>query len=181
MRSSRRTSTSEQRTIRGTTGTAPRRKGLLPMPRFPPVVAFWTRALVPASPRSRPLSELARAAVSLASTFPPGMLDRAHAAIESAGVTNVELLQADACDLPQFQSASFDIVVCAAALLYMPVQRALAEWYRLLKPGGTVGVSTMRAGFPQAGQLFRDCAAELCVRLNDPSADWEARLPRGAY
>ncbi|MGH9159184.1 MAG: class I SAM-dependent methyltransferase, partial [Vicinamibacteraceae bacterium] len=100
-----------------------------------------------------------------------GMLDRAHAAIESAGLANVELLQADACDPPLFQSASFDVVVCAAALLYMPAQRALAEWYRLLKPGGTVGFSTMRAGFPQAGQLFRDCAAELGVRLNDPSAE----------
>lgn len=99
-----------------------------------------------------------------------GMLDRAHAATESAGLANVELLQADACDLPLFQLASFDVVVCAAALLYMPVQRALAEWYRLLKPGGTVGFSTMRSGFPQAGQLFRDCAAEFGVRLNEPSA-----------
>jgi ubiquinone/menaquinone biosynthesis C-methylase UbiE len=58
-----------------------------------------------------------------------GMLDQAEAAIEGAGLTNVELLQADACHLPQFQSASFDVVVCAAALLYMPVQRALAEWF----------------------------------------------------
>lgn len=29
----------------------------------------------------------------------------------------------------------------------------------------------MRVGFPQAGQLFRDCAAELGVRLIDPSAE----------
>jgi ubiquinone/menaquinone biosynthesis C-methylase UbiE len=99
-----------------------------------------------------------------------GMLERAQAAVEGAGLTNVELLQANACNLSQFQSASFDVVVCAAALLYMPVQRALAEWYRLLKPGGTVGFSTMRAGFPQAGQLFRDCAAEFGVSLIDPSA-----------
>jgi len=28
----------------------------------------------------------------------------------------------------------------------------------------------MRAGFPQAGRLFRDCAAEFGVQLADPSA-----------
>lgn len=28
----------------------------------------------------------------------------------------------------------------------------------------------MRVGFPQAGQLFRDCAAEFGVQLTDPSA-----------
>ena len=52
----------------------------------------------------------------------------------------------------------------------MPVERALAEWRRLLRPGGRLAFSTMRAGFPQAGQLFRDCAAEFGVRLVDPSA-----------
>jgi ubiquinone/menaquinone biosynthesis C-methylase UbiE len=100
----------------------------------------------------------------------PGMLQQARAAVEGAQLRNVELLEADACDLRQLPAASFDAVICSAALLYMPVQRALVEWRRLLKPGGTIGFSTMRAGFPQAGQLFRDCAAEFGVRLADPSA-----------
>jgi ubiquinone/menaquinone biosynthesis C-methylase UbiE len=100
----------------------------------------------------------------------PAMLDQARAAVEAARVTNVELLHADACDLSQFSPASFDAVICAAALLYMPVERALSEWHRLLKPGGMIGFSTMRVGFPQAGQLFRDCAAAFGVRLMDPSA-----------
>jgi ubiquinone/menaquinone biosynthesis C-methylase UbiE len=100
-----------------------------------------------------------------------GMLDRAREALAEADLDNVELLQADACDLSQFSSSSFDAVLCAAALLYMPVARALAEWHRLLKPGGTVGFSSMRVGFPRAGQLFRDCAAEFGVRLIDPSAE----------
>ena len=99
-----------------------------------------------------------------------GMLQQAQVAIKATGVENIELLQADACDLPDLPAESFDAVVCSAALLYMPVQRALTEWRRLLKPGGAIGFSTMRAGFPQAGQLFRDCAAEFGVQLADPSA-----------
>jgi ubiquinone/menaquinone biosynthesis C-methylase UbiE len=101
----------------------------------------------------------------------PRMLDQAHEVVQAAGCKNVQLQLADACDLPQFPAASFDAVICAAALLYMPVSRALNEWYRVLKPSGFVGFSTMRAGFPQAARLFRDCAAEFGVRLLDPSAE----------
>jgi ubiquinone/menaquinone biosynthesis C-methylase UbiE len=100
----------------------------------------------------------------------PGMLQQARAAAEAAGLGNIELLQADACDLRDLEDESFDAAVCSAGLLYMPVQRALTEWRRLLKPGGIVAFSTMRAGSPRAGQLFRDCAAELGVQLTDPSA-----------
>jgi SAM-dependent methyltransferase len=100
----------------------------------------------------------------------PGMLQQARVAIGAAGLQNIGLLQADACELHDLRDASFDAVISSAALLYMPVQRALAEWRRLLRPGGTIGFSTMRAGFPRAGQLFRDCAAEFGVRLTDPSA-----------
>jgi ubiquinone/menaquinone biosynthesis C-methylase UbiE len=100
----------------------------------------------------------------------PGMLQQARIAVEAAGLGNIELLQADACDLRELEDESFDAIVCSAGLLYMPVQRALAEWRRLLKRGGTISFSTMRAGSPQAGQLFRDCAAELGVLLADPSA-----------
>lgn len=100
----------------------------------------------------------------------PGMLQQAQIAIDAAGLRNIELVQADACELHDVPADSFDAVMCSAALLYMSVQRALTEWRRLLRPGGTIGFSTMRAGFPQAGQLFRDCAAELGVQLADPSA-----------
>lgn len=99
-----------------------------------------------------------------------GMLQQLRTAIETEYLRNVECLQADACELAELQSGSFDAVICAAALLYMPVERALAEWRRLLRSGGTVAFSTMRAGSPQAGQLFRDRAAEFGVRLTDPSA-----------
>lgn len=100
----------------------------------------------------------------------PGMLRQAHLSVESTGLGNIELRQADACELRDLPDASFDAVVCSAALLYMPVLGALTEWRRLLRSGGVVGFSTMRAGHPRAGQLFRDCAAEFGVELTDPSA-----------
>lgn len=101
----------------------------------------------------------------------PGMLQQARAAVDAAQLGNVELLLGDACDLREVPSGTFDAVICAAALLYMPVRQALVEWHRLLKPGGSVSFSSMRMGSPQAGQLFRDCAAEFGVQLVDPSAE----------
>jgi ubiquinone/menaquinone biosynthesis C-methylase UbiE len=99
----------------------------------------------------------------------PGMLQQARVAVD-AGLRNIELRLADACALHDLPAESFDAIICSAALLYMPVQRALTEWRRLLRPGGTIGFSTMRAGFPEAGELFRRCAAEFGVQLVDPSA-----------
>ncbi len=98
-----------------------------------------------------------------------GMLDHARAALDEAGLPWVELLQADATDLPAIPSEAFDAVVCSAAMLYMPVGRALIEWHRVLKPGGLVAFSTMQRGSPPAGALFRQCAKGFGVALADPS------------
>ena len=40
---------------------------------------------------------------------------------------------------------------------------------RLLKPRGIVAFSTMNAGSPSAGRLFRECAADFGLTLDDPS------------
>ena len=101
----------------------------------------------------------------------PGMLEHARAAIDAAGTPGVELMQADATDLRPFAPATFDAVICSSAILYMPVEKALREWHRLLKPHGLVGLSTMCAGSPPAGRLFRECAAAFGVILGDPSAE----------
>jgi ubiquinone/menaquinone biosynthesis C-methylase UbiE len=101
----------------------------------------------------------------------PGMLEEAQIALSTAFVQNIELSKADATDLNQHASSTFDVVVCAASLLYMSVSKALAEWLRLLKPGGILAFSTMRKGSPLAGQLFRECAAAFGVSLNDPSEE----------
>jgi ubiquinone/menaquinone biosynthesis C-methylase UbiE len=80
------------------------------------------------------------------------------------------LTQADATTLPQFADASFDLILCSAGLLYMPVQTALQEWRRLLAPGGLIGFSTMAEGSPAAARIFREHARRHGLSLTDPAA-----------
>lgn len=99
----------------------------------------------------------------------PQMLARARASVVPSAPSRVMFLRADATRLP-LPSRSVDAVICSAALLYMPVGAALAEWRRILRPGGVIGFSTMQAGHPPAASLFRRVAASFGVHLSDPSA-----------
>ena len=98
-----------------------------------------------------------------------GMLDRARELLAAEGLENVELFHGDATELSHLTPWALDVVVCSAGLLYMPVAKALREWHRLLRPHGVVAFSTMRVGSPSAGKVFRDCAAEFGVILQDRS------------
>jgi ubiquinone/menaquinone biosynthesis C-methylase UbiE len=61
--------------------------------------------------------------------------------VRDAGLTNVELRKMDAEHL-EFTDHSFDIVTCAFSLfLFLNVEAALCEMYRVYKPGGYVSVS----------------------------------------
>jgi ubiquinone/menaquinone biosynthesis C-methylase UbiE len=99
-----------------------------------------------------------------------GMLRQARSAVADSGLTNVEMIQADASCLPQCGSETFDAITCAAGLLYMSAADALREWHRLLRPGGIVAFSTMHAGSPPGGRIFRECAATFGISLRDPCA-----------
>lgn len=85
-----------------------------------------------------------------------GMLRIARQHQAESASAPVEWVHGNATELSGYSAGGFDAVVCAAALLYMPVPAALAEWHRLLRPGGTVAVSSMRAGSPVAGRLLRE-------------------------
>ncbi len=98
-----------------------------------------------------------------------GMLAQARRAIDAAQLTNIDFLEADATDLHNLTASTFDAVVCSAGLLYMPVAKALAAWHRLLTPHGIVAFSSMKAGSPSAGRIFRECAASFGLDLKDPS------------
>ncbi len=98
-----------------------------------------------------------------------GMLDVARQHAGRAGDAPIEWLQGDASALSSLDAASIDVVTCAAGLLYMPVRQALDEWSRILKPGGIVAFTSMAAGFPIPGRIFRECAEAFGVHLSDPS------------
>jgi ubiquinone/menaquinone biosynthesis C-methylase UbiE len=97
-----------------------------------------------------------------------GMLREARAELSRSGLTNVEFVQGDATSLTQFAAGTVDGITCATGLLYMDVASALREWHRLLRNGGLLAFSTIAAGSPPGGRVFRRCAAELGVSLQDP-------------
>ncbi|WAC07925.1 MAG: class I SAM-dependent methyltransferase [Thermodesulfobacteriota bacterium] len=89
------------------------------------------------------------------------MLERGRKKVAAAGLTQVEFLAGDAERL-NLRDRSFDVVLCASSLFFVPdILAALREWQRVLKPGGQVGFS----GF---GTTFRQPMLML----------WEARLKK---
>lgn len=65
---------------------------------------------------------------------------------KTQGIANVDFVVADAMTLP-FAEASFEVVVCAASLFFMPdMPGALREWKRTLKPGGWLWFSSFGRG-----------------------------------
>ncbi len=74
-----------------------------------------------------------------------GMIERTSAEIKSRGVSNarVQLMDAEQLDFPD---ASFDFVLAGFALFFLPqVAKAVAEIYRVLKPGGVLAATSWGA------------------------------------
>lgn len=72
----------------------------------------------------------------------PGMVEEATARCRGLDFASVEGVVSDAAALP-FADASFDKVIAMHMLYHVPDQAAaIAEMHRVLKPGGTLGVTT---------------------------------------
>jgi ubiquinone/menaquinone biosynthesis C-methylase UbiE len=77
----------------------------------------------------------------------PEMLVRAREKLGAAGLTNVEFREGDAEHL-DFPDGSFDVVLCASSLFFVPdMLAALRECRRVLRPGGLVGFSSFGPTF----------------------------------
>ncbi|MEZ5078740.1 MAG: class I SAM-dependent methyltransferase [Solirubrobacterales bacterium] len=73
-----------------------------------------------------------------ATDISPGMLDRLASTAASLGIERVETVATEAEQLP-FDDGSFDLVFGHAVLHHIPdVDRAFAEFRRVLRPGGMV-------------------------------------------
>jgi ubiquinone/menaquinone biosynthesis C-methylase UbiE len=86
----------------------------------------------------------------------PGMVDATARDIEMRGLKNasVQMMDAERLDLP---AASFDVVLCAFGIMFLPhLADALVGFRRVLRPGGILAVSTW--GQP------------------DPNFEWEREL-----
>jgi arsenite methyltransferase len=70
------------------------------------------------------------------------LLEVAGAKANSAGLSNIEYRVGDA-EVLEFEDASFDALICASSIfLLRDITRALKEWHRVLKAGGTIAFSS---------------------------------------
>lgn len=76
---------------------------------------------------------------------------------------------ADALHLP-FRDASFDTVFCVSAITYMDAEKALIEWARVLRPEGTIIVSSPATDGITTARLFRLAARAHGILISDPNA-----------
>lgn len=75
----------------------------------------------------------------------PGMVEAARAALEAAGCTNGDAVVMDGGAL-RFPDASFDVVLCGNALVFLGVERALTGFARVLRPCGRLLASAPTGG-----------------------------------
>ena len=86
----------------------------------------------------------------------PKMIERVNQRILEEGIQNIEARVADVFELP-FEENSFDLVYMIAVIGEIPTpEKAMAEFHRILKPGGILAFSEllMDPDYPLAGNLI---------------------------
>jgi ubiquinone/menaquinone biosynthesis C-methylase UbiE len=76
------------------------------------------------------------------------MIEALSEEIAERGVANAmaSVMDGDALDFPD---GSFDVVLCSLSIFFLDVERALEEFRRVLRPGGTMGLTTFGKGDPR--------------------------------
>lgn len=91
--------------------------------------------------------------------FTPGMLNQARRKIMTAGLQNVELIEADAESI-NFEDDHFDAIFCATAIVLLSdIPTALRHWYNWLKNGGLVAFSCS-----SATSFFTPVITKVCAK-----------------
>jgi ubiquinone/menaquinone biosynthesis C-methylase UbiE len=92
----------------------------------------------------------------VASDISPGMIERGRARARTEGY-DVEWVEADAEDLP-FEDERFDCAGSVFGAMIAPrPERVAAELFRVVRPGGTVGMTAWRSDslVPRIGEITR--------------------------
>jgi arsenite methyltransferase len=99
----------------------------------------------------------------------PAMLAQAHQKVAATGWSHIDLREGDMEQLP-FEDNTFDVVLCASGIFWLPDMVAgLREWRRVLKPGGTVAVSGYgEQAFQPLSNLFETYLRRYGVTLAAP-------------
>jgi ubiquinone/menaquinone biosynthesis C-methylase UbiE len=98
------------------------------------------------------------------------MIDTASAAARQCGLADVAFTRMDAESL-DLADASFEVVLCALGLMYLPEpEQALREMRRVLRPGGRIALAVWgersRCGWAPLFQIVdAEVASEVCPRF----------------
>lgn len=100
----------------------------------------------------------------MATDLSPSMVEEARAAAASAGLA----ISAEVGDAARVGvgDGAFDIVLCGFGIFFLPdAAAALAEWRRVLRPGGTLGLSTWDSSADERWAWESALAREFALRL----------------
>lgn len=99
------------------------------------------------------------------------MLEQTEDAARAIGLDNFELYKMDAEHL-EFRDEIFDIVTCAFSLFFFPaMDTALREMYRVLVPGGRIGITLFSGSplpFEPGWQIFAEQARAYNIVVRTP-------------
>jgi len=102
-------------------------------------------------------------------------IDMAPVMVEVARANGVDAHVMDAEEL-DFPDESFDHVLCAFAIFFLPApERAVREWRRVLRPGGRLGLSAF-AGWDPRWSWVEDLTPDRLKRPPGTMFDSEAEL-----
>src|ERR687895_355321 len=95
------------------------------------------------------------------------MVALTSADIRARGIANAEVRVADAEQLSEFADGGFDCVTCAFAIFFLPgPESALREFHRVLRPGGTVALSSWGRADDPRYEWYRELRREFGVSVN---------------
>lgn len=105
----------------------------------------------------------------------PGMLKVAEKNAADRNLTNIVTRAMDAENL-EFHDATFDLITCSFGVMFFPqIERAVAEAYRVLKPGGRIGFVVW--GDPDHTPFITVPAKAVIRRIAPSLTRWLLNLP----